>query len=152
MIYRLDREQWIDASLDDVFEYFRDPRKLAEMTPPWMGFRFRREPPSHTEKDMTFEYWIRLGGIPMPWRTRITLWDPPRGFVDEQESGPYRLWRHAHEFEEREGGVLMRDRVEYQLPLGPLGRLAHALAVHSLLARIFDYRFGRVRERFPARR
>ena len=149
MIYRLEREQWIPAPRDEVFELFRDPRNLQTMTPPWLGFRFRREPPQHTELDMHFEYWIRLGGIPMPWRTRITRWEPPFAFVDFQESGPYRLWEHTHEFHEAGDGVLMRDVVRYQLPLGPLGRLAHALAVQGLLARIFDYRFDAIRERFP---
>jgi len=148
MIYRLEREQRIPAPIDVVFDYFRDPRNLAELTPPWLGFRFRREPPAHTGKDMVFEYWIGLGGIPLPWRTRITQWDPPHGFVDEQERGPYALWRHQHLFEPVGDHVWMADRVDYALPLGPLGRAAHGVAIHSLLARIFDYRFGRVRERF----
>ena len=49
-------------------------------------------------------------------------------------------------FEPTEHGVLVTDRVRYALPFGPLGRLAHALWVHSALARIFDHRFVRVRE------
>ena len=40
----------------------------------------------------------------------------------------------------------MTDRVTYRLPFGPLGRIAHGLWVHSALARIFDYRYARVRE------
>jgi len=70
------------------------------------------------------------------------------GFVDEQERGPYALWQHAHEFVAMGGGVLMRDRVRYALPLGPLGTAAHALLVRALLARIFDFRFECVRARF----
>jgi len=60
--------------------------------------------------------------------------------------GPYALWQHTHGFEATDRGVLVRDRVRYALPFGPLGRLAHALVIHSLLARIFDHRFVRVRE------
>jgi hypothetical protein len=38
------------------------------------------------------------------------------------------------------GGTLVRDIVHYALPLGPLGRLGHALLVRRDLERIFDFR------------
>jgi ligand-binding SRPBCC domain-containing protein len=97
-------------------------------------------------KDARIDYRLRLAGVPLRWRTRITRFEPGRGFVDEQERGPYALWEHSHCFEVTDRGVLVSDRVRYALPLGPLGALAHALWVHSALARIFDFRFGRVRE------
>ena len=96
------------------------------------------------------EYWLRLAGIPVRWRTAIQSWDPPDGFVDVEERGPYALWEHTHRFAPCSGGTLMRDSVRYALPLGPLGALAHALAVRAALAAIFDHRFLRVRELFPA--
>jgi ligand-binding SRPBCC domain-containing protein len=61
-------------------------------------------------------------------------------FVDVQLDGPYRLWRHLHEFSDLDGGTLVRDRVEYELPFGPLGALAHALLVRRRLEAIFDHR------------
>jgi ligand-binding SRPBCC domain-containing protein len=97
-------------------------------------------------KDARIDYRIAIAGVPLRWRTRISQWEPGRGFVDEQESGPYALWEHTHRFEPTDRGILVTDRVRYALPFGPLGRLAHALWVHSALARIFDYRFRRVRE------
>jgi ligand-binding SRPBCC domain-containing protein len=61
-----------------------------------------------------------------------------------QLKGPYQLWRHTHEFEETADGTLVRDHVEYALPLGPLGQLAHALVVKRDLERIFAYRRGAI--------
>ncbi len=34
----------------------------------------------------------------------------------------------------------MRDVVDYAVPLGPLGSIAHALVVERTLGRIFDFR------------
>jgi ligand-binding SRPBCC domain-containing protein len=87
----------------------------------------------------------------MNWLTRFSEWQPPQRFVDEQRHGPYRYWHHRHEFEEADAGTSMRDVVEYELPLGPLGQLAHALLVQRLLQRIFDYRQQAVRRAFPER-
>ena len=67
------------------------------------------------------EYRLALHRVPVRWLTRIEEWEPGRSFVDAQIRGPYRLWHHTHTFEPAAGGTLMRDRVRYALPLGPLG-------------------------------
>ncbi len=146
MIYTLERQQYFRAPIDAVFPFFADARNLAAITPAWLGFRVLTPGPIAMAVGTRIDYRIRLAGLPVHWRTQITVWEPGRSFVDEQEKGPYALWRHTHRFEEIGPGVLMTDRVDYRLPLGPLGRLAHALAVGATLARIFDYRFQRVRE------
>jgi hypothetical protein len=68
------------------------------------------------------DYQLSLFGIPVRWRTRITDWQPGQRFVDEQESGPYALWRHTHEFEGRGTSTLVRDVVDYGEPLGRSAR------------------------------
>ncbi len=82
------------------------------------------------------------------WLTRIEVFEPERRFIDRQVAGPYRLWRHLHEFQSLGGETLMRDVVEYELPFGPLGVAAHRLWVGPTLERIFDYRRERAAEIF----
>jgi ligand-binding SRPBCC domain-containing protein len=43
----------------------------------------------------------------------------------------------------------MADRVEYELPLGLLGRLAHEVLVRRQLERIFRHRARVIAELFP---
>jgi len=86
------------------------------------------------------EYDLSLLGVRFGWRTLIERFEPPERFVDVQARGPYRSWRHTHEFEEVPGGTRIVDRVEYELPFGPLGGLAHRLFVARQLRAIFDYR------------
>jgi ligand-binding SRPBCC domain-containing protein len=147
----LSRSQKIPASLDEVFGFFSDPRNLARITPPWLRFRIHGEPPSALEAGSRIEYRIVWTVAPLRWVTRIVLWDPPRCFVDVQERGPYRKWVHTHTFTPTEGGVRMDDRVDYALPLGPLGRLVHALGVRRQLEAIFEFRRAAIEEIFPAR-
>ncbi len=144
----LEREQWIAAPLERVFAFFADAANLEVITPPWLGFRILTPLPIEMAQDTRIEYRLRLAGMWVRWRTRITRWTPPVGFVDEQERGPYASWQHTHSFRALGGGVLMGDRVRYALPLGPLGSLAHGLAVRAALAAIFDYRFRRIRKLF----
>jgi len=138
--YTLDREQWLPGSLQEVFAFYEDPRNLARITPGRMGFRIVKMQPPTMGQGVVIDYRLTIFGLPARWRSLIEAWEPPRRFVDLQLSGPYILWRHEHRFEEQGGGVLVRDRVDYRLPFGPLGAVAHGLAVRRELERIFDYR------------
>jgi ligand-binding SRPBCC domain-containing protein len=145
-IHRLEREQWIPRPMETVFDFFARAENLARITPAWMRFEIRTRLPIDMCTGARIDYTIRLAGIPLGWRTRITRWEPGRCFEDVQERGPYRLWEHTHRFQANTGGVLISDRVRYGLPLAWAGRAAHALAVRSTLSAIFDHRFDRIRE------
>ena len=145
-VHRLEREQWIARPLEEVFDFFSRAENLGRITPDWLHFRIRTPLPLEMRAGTRIDYTIRLAGVAMRWRTRITEWKPGRRFVDRQEHGPYALWEHTHRFVPQPGGVWMADEVRYALPLGLAGRLAHALAVRAALAAIFDHRFRRVRE------
>lgn len=84
---------------------------------------------------------MRLAPLVIPrWVTEIQSVKPMESFIDNQLHGPYRLWHHLHRFEANEQGVLMTDLVNYALPFGPLGAIAHALYVRKKLERIFQFR------------
>ena len=80
--------------------------------------------------------WIR-----MRWVTKITHVHEPEYFADDQRVGPYTLWHHQHHFKTTSEGVEMTDEIDYALPLGILGQLAHSLFVRREVNRIFDHRF-----------
>ena len=96
----------------------------------------------------TIDYQLSLFGLRFRWRTLIESFEPESGFVDVQTKGPYRSWRHTHTFSDAPGGTLVRDRVEYEVPLGPLGELASRLFVARQLRRIFDFRRAAIETAF----
>jgi hypothetical protein len=140
-IYRLNCEQEIPRPLEEAFAFFEDPRNLARITPPWLNFVIRTPDPE-MRSGAVIDYTIRWLGLPMPWRTIIREYEPPYRFVDVQARGPYALWEHTHLFRPSPQGTLVTDEVRYALPLGPLGRLAHAIMVRRQLDGIFAYRRG----------
>ncbi len=144
----LERSQRIPAPLSEVFAFFSDPGNLVRITPPGLRFRIVGAAPGDMAAGARFEYRIRWTLFRLRWVTRITRWEPPWQFQDAQEEGPYKTWIHTHSFAGGAEGVTMRDRVEYALPFGPLGRLAHRLAVRRQLERIFDYRRRAIEEIF----
>jgi ligand-binding SRPBCC domain-containing protein len=145
-VYRLARSLFVPRPLDQVFPFFAEPRNLARITPPWLGFRIVTDGDLTMRQGLEISYRIHPLGIPQRWTSRISVWDPPQRFVDEQLRGPYRDWHHLHEFREVAGGTEIRDEVTYELPFGALGRIAHRLIVRRQLESIFDHRERVVRE------
>jgi ligand-binding SRPBCC domain-containing protein len=140
-------ELWLPRPREEVFAFFSDARNLDAITPPWVRFQTLTPAPIEMKAGALIDYKLRVHGFPIRWRTRITEWEPPFRFVDEQLRGPYRLWVHEHEFEPRDGGTLMRDHVRYAVPFD---FLVHRLFVRRDVERIFAYRTESLRERFGA--
>ena len=141
----LETRQWFPRPINHVFPFFADAGNLERITPPWLRFQIVPPKPMAIRTGSRIDYRIRLHGLPLLWQSEITVWDPPRRFVDEQRRGPYRVWRHEHAFLERDGGTEVRDVVRYAVPGGwPVDRLF----VRKDLKRIFAYRAAALREIF----
>jgi ligand-binding SRPBCC domain-containing protein len=153
-IHLLQRKQRVEIPIDQVFDFYGDARNLERITPPWLGFEVTTAGPIEMGVGTLIEYRLRLHRVPVRWRTRIEAWEPPGRFVDVQVKGPYSLWEHTHEFEEDGPGVtIIRDRVRYAIPFGPLGELAERVLVRRDLRQIFDYREKAVEQKLaPAER
>jgi len=137
----------IDAPIDETFAFFSKAGNLGLLTPAAMKFRIvGRVPPMAEGAVMTYR--VRVGLLPIRWRTRIVSWDPGRSFADVQEAGPYRVWRHDHVFSAQDGRTVMEDRVYYTPRVGLIARLANRVLVAPGLRDVFKYRAAVIRLRF----
>lgn len=151
-VHTLQTKQIIRASLDEAWGFFSNPRNLAKITPPELGFEvLTTDLSERIYAGMMIAYRVRpLFGLPMTWLSEITLVEDGVRFIDEQRVGPYAVWHHEHSFHDLGGGLIeMQDRATYVLPFAPLGDLAHPLLVKPQLERIFAYREKAVRVLFP---
>ncbi len=142
--------QWVPAPIDEVFGFFSEAKNLEALTPAFLHFHVASMSTAAIEEGTEIAYRLRLHGVPLGWRSRISHWRPPTSFVDEQLTGPYALWHHEHLFERLAGGTLITDRVHFKLPAGVLGAFGGSLLVDRDLEQIFGFRQQAIAARFPA--
>jgi ligand-binding SRPBCC domain-containing protein len=88
----------------------------------------------------TVTWRARHFGVPFRMTSRISLYEAPHRFVDEQVSGPFASWHHEHQFEVIDGGTRMVDLVDFASPVGPVGRLVDRLALTDYMTRLLQQR------------
>lgn len=93
---------------------------FERLCPPWQRVEVLER--ARLEAGSRARFRLRMGPIWKDWVARVEAAQPAEGFVDVQETGPMRAWRHEHRMEAlAAGGSRLTERAEYCLPAG-LGR------------------------------
>ena len=148
-IYNLQSKQKLPISVNKAWDFLSSPINLKTITPEYMGFNILSGADRKMYPGQIIQYIVTpLFGIKTKWVTEITHVQENKYFVDEQRFGPYALWHHKHFIKPIEGGIEMEDIVDYKIPFGLIGQLAHPILIKPKLKEIFDYRHDKLIEIF----
>lgn len=157
-------EQSLPYPVERVFDFFANPDNLPLLLPEWQRARIAAAslttPPRPPQARFPHDPGSTAAGIgsrltlsflPFPhapirvsWDAEITefVWD--EHFCDRQVRGPFKYWNHFHYVRRvNHLGIdttLIADDVEYELPFGVAGVLAHRLFLRRQIERTFAYR------------
>ncbi len=143
---RFVKESFIRAAPERVFAFHELPDALARLTPPWEHTRVVSAAPDLRVGSRAIVETRLFGLFPVRWVAEHTAYEPPRMFEDVQVKGPFRKWVHSHRVVPHENGSRLRDEIEFEPPLGPLGRIASPFFIEPRLRKLFDYRHRVTRE------
>ncbi len=148
-LYQLRSEQSLPINRKTAWDFLSNPYNLETITPDQMGFQILSGADKTMYPGQIIQYRVSpFKGYTTKWVTEITHVKEGEYFVDEQRFGPYALWHHKHFIKEIEGGVEMKDIIDYKIPFGLLGQFVHPILVKKQLQRIFSYREQKLIELF----
>ena len=148
-MYQLHSKQAIPISPQEAWDFLSSPVNLKVITPDHMGFNILSGADRPMFPGQIIQYKVSpFPGYTTKWISEITHVKEGKYFVDEQLFGPYALWHHKHFINEIDGGVEMEDIIDYKIPFGILGQLAHPIIVKKQLKQIFKYREEKLQELF----
>jgi ligand-binding SRPBCC domain-containing protein len=135
----------VEAELADVAAFHDDPVSLAAITPPPVRVTIQRfDQPVRAGSRVIFR--LSVGPFGVTWDGTFAEYAEQQYFRDVQNSGPFGAWSHTHSFAAEADGTRVSDRVEYEPPLGLIGKLIDPILVRPSLAYMFNYRAKRTRE------
>jgi uncharacterized protein (TIGR01777 family) len=138
--HEIQLEQWVPQPVNRTFSFFKEARNLEKITPKFLNFKILNQSTPEIQEGTKINYRLSLHGLPVSWISKITDWKPNQKFSDIQVKGPYSHWYHTHEFEEKNGGTLIKDHVLYKVPFGIPGDLVAGKWVRKDLEKVFTHR------------
>jgi len=148
-LYQLQAQQALPITKEEAWDFLSNPNNLKVITPDHMGFNILDGADRPMFAGQIIQYTVSpFPGIKTKWVTEITHVVQGSYFVDEQRFGPYALWHHKHFITPIATGVIMEDIIDYKIPFGLLGQLAHPVLVKKQLVKIFKYREQKLQELF----
>jgi len=79
-------------------------------------------------------------GIKQQLTSKITEFDSPNYFVDEQVSGAFKSFKHEHIFKKELDKTIMIDKFYFQSPYGVFGHLANFIFLKSYVKNLLKTR------------
>ncbi len=135
----------VRAALSEVAAFHDDPVSLVAITPPPVHVTIQRfDKPVRAGSKVIFR--LGVGPIGVTWNGTIAEHVDQKYFRDVQNSGPFGAWSHTHAFVAEADGTRVIDRVEYEPPLGFIGKLIDPIVVRPSLRYMFNYRAKKTRE------
>ncbi len=135
----------VQAWLPEVVAFHDDPVSLVAITPPPVRVTIERfDRPVRAGSRVIFR--LSVGPIGVRWEGVIAEYVDQKYFRDVQNKGPFGAWSHTHSFAAEAAGTRVNDRVEYEPPLGLIGKLIDPIVVRPALAFLFNYRKKKTRE------
>jgi ligand-binding SRPBCC domain-containing protein len=139
-VVRIHLETKIAVPIERVFDLARDidfhQRSMSHTGELAVGGRTS----GHIGPGETVTWRARHLGRTWGLTSRITVFEAPTRFVDEQTSGPFAWFRHEHRFEAIPGGTRMIDDWQHAAPFGLVGRIVDRLVLRPLLTRLLATR------------
>ena len=141
------KESHINATPYQLWQWHLTPNAFDLLVPPWQHVKVLKRPERFEEGAILIMKVYVVGPIGKQWTAKHRDFIEGRQFVDEQISGPFRSWIHTHEFlpadptlDEYHGTSILRDSINYELPLGPLGNALGGAFSRHMLEKMFAYR------------
>ncbi|MRH99252.1 cell division inhibitor [Kriegella sp. EG-1] len=148
-MYQLFAKQALPISKDEAWNFLSNPESLKTITPNHMGFNILSGADKKMYPGQIIQYKVSpFYGYKTKWVTEITHVKEGEYFVDEQRFGPYQFWHHKHFIKPIHGGIVMEDIIDYKVPFGFFGHLAHSWIIKKQLSEIFLYREKKLNKLF----
>lgn len=161
-------EHWLPYPAEEIFAFFANPHNLPSLMPAWQSARIEQEdivpPPQPAHPTAAFAAGtgtrLTLSFLPFPhspirlrWEAEIIEFVWNHHFCDRQLRGPFAYWQHSHfvrpVIQHGNDVTLIVDDVEYGLPGGAAGGMAHRLFLRKQIERTFAYRQAQLARIFP---
>lgn len=128
----------INCTLEELFDFHLDSNNITKITPKNIKVELL-DHDTQTYEGKIVKIKITKFFIPIYWKVKIEKLQKPDALVDIATKSPFKFWKHQHLFSRQGDLCELKDIIEFELPLGILGKLFEPL-IEFDIQNMFQYR------------
>ncbi|MCB4203397.1 TIGR01777 family oxidoreductase [Deferribacterales bacterium Es71-Z0220] len=133
---RFIKESNFEVSVEKLFSWHERDAVIKRLTPCWESVILLSQTGRVCENPRVF-FKVKAGPFWIDYVAKHVEYEKNRMFIDIQEKGPFKKYKHSHIFNRLEENVSqLKDHVEFEMPLHFLTKYF----VFNKFRRMFDYR------------
>ncbi len=128
----------IPFSRSKVFEYVSDIQNFPDLVPRDYKLELTA-PPLEMKKGAEYEFRLSRFGVSHLWSIRVDEFEENVKYVERQILGLFNTWILTCELEDHsDDKTLLKNTLEYDLPLGLMGKIFDDVWLRKDLTRVFE--------------
>jgi uncharacterized protein (TIGR01777 family) len=137
---RFEKSLSLPVSAEVLHDWHLRPGAFSRLCPPWDPVEIVETSPKIVNGAKT-TLRVKAGPFRRRWIAEYRACIKGKEFTDVQIAGPFKSWEHRHQFIPKGGEkCVLVDSIDYELPLGFLGRIFGKRFVAKKLEATFRYR------------
>lgn len=145
-MYHFEKSVIMDCPIEKAFTFHTDTNNLKLISPSSVKTEIIKiELPLVLNSEVELSV-TQFGIFKSYWKVKISQYIENEVIGDYMVKGPFKYWYHRHCFDRQAGKTIMTDRVDYDLPFGFLGDIAHTLFAKKMIESMFEFRHKKTKE------
>jgi len=141
-LYTLKTKYEVNTNISKTWIFFTTVKNIEKIMPPKLNFKLTSSKPTNIYEGKIITFSTKITPF---YRTNIiseiTKVSNEKYFIDQQISGPYKIWHHEHHFKKTKNNTtIVTEKIKYKLHLHPFSQIIHKLLVKKKLINVFKYR------------
>jgi len=146
-LYTLNTKYEINAEISEVWSFFTNVKNIEKIMPTELNFNVNSRNPTNIYEGKIITFNTKI----LPFYcanivSEIKSISHEKYFIDQQISGPYKIWHHEHHFQKTQNNTtIIIEKIKYKLYLHPFSRILHKIFIRKKLAYIFRHRIRKAK-------
>ena len=139
----------VECSSKELFQFLTKPSNIISVSPSLPSLNFH-SPKLMMGKGQIVNFDLSYGLLKLSWISKITKFEPYSFIEDTLVGGPFKKWIHRHYFEEEGSHTVVQDEIDYEVGMGPLGKVMETLVVNYQIEKFFKNRMDKTTKKIKA--
>lgn len=147
-LYEIYTKFEVNTNINETWDFFTNVKNISKIMPKELNFNVTSKTSKKLYEGEIITFRTKIPHIPLLTTniiSEIKKISTKEYFIDQQISGPYKIWHHEHHFKKSKNNTtIISEKIHYKLHFHPFSRVLHKLFIRRQIVNLFQYRIKKI--------